>query len=109
MRHLYGEFTKNQIVQIKESLRGSIFFNLVCVDKRTSNGLEHINIDQNFENLLLRLGGLNKLLMEQPELVTVMSLIQAARDEYVRDDFNFRIYRKLILDACSEISKLKEE
>ena len=39
MKHLYGEFTQNQIKSAKESLRKSIFFLLVCVDKRTSQEL----------------------------------------------------------------------
>ena len=46
--------------------------------------------------------------MNQPEIVTTMSLLQAAKKEFNKDRFNFRIYRKLILDAGSEIEKLKE-
>ena len=77
MKHLYGEFTQNQIAKTKESLRKSIFFLLVCVDCKTSHELQDINVDKSFESLLLKLGGLNQLLMNQPELVTVMSLLQA--------------------------------
>ena len=53
-------------------------------------------------------GGLNKLLMDQPELVMVLSLLQAAMTEYNNPKFNFHIYRKLILDAGAEVDKLKE-
>lgn len=112
MKHLYGEFTQNQIKDTKESLRKSIFFLLVCVDKRTSQEIVkecgQIDINKNFEGLLLKLGGLNQLLMCQPELVTVMSLLQAAMNEYNNPKFNFRTYRKLILDAGAEIDNLKE-
>ena len=112
MKHLYGEFTQNQIKETKESLRKSIFFLLVCVDKRTSQEIVkecgQIDINKNFEGLLLKLGGLNQLLMCQPELVTVMSLLQAAMNEYNNPKFNFRTYRKLILDAGAEIDNLKE-
>ena len=108
MKHLYGEFTQNQIAQAKKSLRGSIFFLLLCVDKKTAHEYEDVNVNKSFNGLLLKIGGMNQLLMNQPELVTVMSLLQAAMIEYNSPDFNFKTYRKLILDAGSEVNKLKE-
>jgi hypothetical protein len=108
MKHLYGEFTQNQIAETKKSLRGSIFFLLLCVDKRTSHEYEEVDVNKSFKGLLLKLGGLNQLLMNQPELVTVMSLLQAAMSEYNSSEFNYKTYRKLILDAGSEVDKLKE-
>lgn len=108
MRHLYGEFTQNQISQTKKSLRGSIFFLLLCVDHKTAHEYKEVDVNKCFNGLLLRLGGLNQLLMEQPELVIVMSLLQAAMNEYNNPEFNFKVYRKLILDAGAEVDKLKE-
>lgn len=109
MKHLYGEFTTNQIVQTKKSLRGSIFFLLLCVDPK--NAIEYKNVDINkcFQGLLLKIGGMNELLMNQPELVTILSLLQAALIEYNNPEFDFQTYRKLILDAGAEVSKLREE
>lgn len=37
-----------------------------------------------------------------------MSLIEAALIEYQKDNSNFKVVRKLILDAGSEIMRLKE-
>ena len=108
MRHLYGEFTQDQIVQTKKSLRGSIFFLLLCVDNKTAHEYKDVDVNKSFNGLLLKIGGLNHLLMEQPGLVTVMSLLQAAMDEYNSPEFNFHTYRKLILDAGAEVDKLKE-
>lgn len=108
MKHLYGEFTKDQIVQTKKSLRGSIFFLLLCVDKQTASEYKDIDVNKSFQGLLLRIGGMNDLLMNQPELVTVLSLLQAARTEYNNPEFDFQTYRKLILDAGAEVNKLKE-
>ena len=108
MKHLYGEFTQNQIAQAKKSLRGSIFFLLLCVDNKTSHEYKDVDVNKSFQGLLLKLGGMNQLLMNQPELVTVMSLLQAAMSEYNSLEFNFKTYRKLILDAGSEVEKLKE-
>ena len=108
MKYLYGEFTKEQINQTVKSLRGSIFFLLLCVDLKTAQEYEDVDINSCFRNLLLRMGGLNQLLMNRPELVTAMSLLQAANTEYNSSKFRFKVYRKLILDAGSEIEKLKE-
>lgn len=108
VKNLYGEFTQSQIAQVKKSLRGSIFILLLCVDKRTAHEYEDVDINKCFEGLLLKLGGMNELLMNQPEIVTTMSLLQAALIEFNKPDFDFRVYRKLILDAGSEIEKLKE-
>lgn len=110
MKHLYGTFTREQIVQTKKSLRTSIFFLLLYVDPNTADEYKEENIDVNkcFKGLLTKLGGMNELLMNQPELVSVMSLLQAALMEYNSPDFDFQQYRKLILDAGSEVNKLKE-
>ena len=109
MKHLYGEFSENQIAQTKKSLRGSIFFLLLCVDPKTSWEYQDVDVNQCFNGLLLKIGGLNELLLKQPEIVTTMSLLQAALMEFNNPEFNFKTYRKLILDAGAEIEKLREE
>ena len=108
MKHLYGEFTENQIRQTKKSLRGSIFFLLLCVDPKTAVEYKDVDVNKCFNGLLLKIGGMNQLLMNQPELVMVLSLLQSAMSEYNSSDFNFCTYRKLILDAGAEVDKLKE-
>lgn len=108
MRHLYGEFTYDQISKTKKSLRGSIFFLLLCVDKKTAAEYKDVDVEKCFKGLLYKLGGMNQLFMEPPELVTVMSLLQAALMEYENPEFEFQTYRKLILDAGAEVDKLKE-
>lgn len=99
MKHLYGEFTTNQIAETKKSLRGSIFFLLLCVDPKTSHEYSNVDVNKCFDGLLLKIGGMNELLMCPPELVTTMSLLQAAMAEYNNPMFEFKTYRKLILDA----------
>ena len=109
MKNLYGEFTQEQISQTKKSLRGSIFFLLLCVDPKTSWEYKDVDVNKCFNGLLLKMGGMNELLLCQPELVTTMSLLQAALIEFNNPEFDFGIYRKLILDAGAEINKLREE
>lgn len=124
MKHLYGEFTKNQIEETKKKLRGSIFLLLLCVDPKTASNYDYINVDDYFESLMYKISGMNSLLLEQQKLVDVLILLQAAKDEFDKPHkegnvnsenydrknyFNFKNYRKLILDAGSEVLELKEE
>ena len=51
MKHLYGEFSENQIAQTKKSLRGSIFFLLLCVDPKTSWEYKDVDVNQCFNGL----------------------------------------------------------
>lgn len=111
MKNLYGEFNKEQMFQVKKSIRGSIFFLLLCVDPNTAHEYEDVNINECFKGLLLKLGGMNELLKNPLEIVNTMSLLQAALMEINKDEseFDYHTYRKLILDAGAEIAKLREE
>ena len=60
-------------------------------------------IDNYFESLLQRLIGFNRLTGFQPEVITIMSLI-----EYARKEDDFQKYRKAILDACGLVKLIKE-
>lgn len=118
MKHLYGEFSNEQIELTKKSLRGSIFFLLLCVDKTTADNYKNINVNEYFVNLMQRISGFNYLLIgEQKELVDCLIYLELAKREYEKphgiddmgyDDefFSFKKYRKLILDAGVEINKL---
>ena len=108
MKHKYGEFTRNQISEIKQSLRKSIFFLLLYVDPKTKQEYVDVNINQAFCGLLHMLGGMNEILFYPPELVKIISLLQAALTEVNKTDFNFSVYRKLILDAGAEVERIKE-
>lgn len=108
MESKYCSFSKNQISQTKEYIRKSIFFLLLYVDPKTKDNYKDVNVDTAFLNLLYKLGGLNSLLLEPPELVIVMSLIECAWKEYNSVNFDFGVYRKLILDAGAEVMRIKE-
>lgn len=108
--HLYdGEFSDKQIDDVVTSLRGTIFFLLLCVDPKTSLEYPDVDVDKCFYGLLKKISGLNKLLLEPVEVVTTMSLLQAALMEFNSTEFDFGTYRKLILDAGAEIKKLRKE
>ena len=108
MKTKYGEYSSAQISSIKTSIRKSIFFLLLYVDPATKSEYPNINVGDAFRSLQYRINGFNRILMEPPELVETMSLLESAWNEYISDNFNFKVYRKLILDAGSEIMRVKE-
>ena len=60
-------------------------------------------IDNYFESVLQRLIGFNKLSGYQPELVTIISLL-----EYARGEDDYQKFRKAVLDACGLVKLIKE-
>jgi len=108
MIYKYGKFSSNQIRETKQSIRKSIFFLLLIVDPKTKVEYTNVDVMAAFDNLLHKLGGMNSILLEPPEMVSVISLLEAALIEYSSPTFEWQTYRKLILDAGSEVLKVKE-
>ena len=102
MDHLYGEFSKIQMQEQKKHLHNSIHWLLIYKEE------DYPQLDYYFETLLWRISGLNDILFQPPELVTLISLLQAAKKEALKDNCDFKKYRKLILDSHSLIDKIKE-
>lgn len=108
VNHKYGTFSKEQIKETKIRMQKQIFFLLLCVDEKTKEEYVNVDVNEAFINLLTWFGGLNEILSYPTELVRVISLLEEARQELNREDFEFSKYRKLILDAGSEVMKIKE-
>lgn len=108
MNTKYGSYSSTQINSTKQTIRKAIFFLLLYVDPQTCQEYPDINVVDAFRSLQYKLDGLNSILLEPPELVETMSLLESALEEYQSKNFDFRKYRKLILDAGSEIMKVKE-
>lgn len=60
-------------------------------------------LDNYFESVLQRLIGFNKISGFQPEVITIMSLL-----EYARGENEYKKYRKAVLDACGLVKLIKE-
>lgn len=103
MKHLYGEFTKQQIKDQKKQLHSSIHWLLIYKEEN------YELLDRYFTSLLYRISGLNELFRTQPEIVTLISVLQSAKTEAKKEDFDFNIYRKLIFDAHSLVDKIRED
>lgn len=108
MMYKYGNYTNTQISETKKYMRKQIYFLLLIVDPETKSEYANVNVKQAYENTMFYFAGLNNLLKNPPELVRVMGLLESALIEYNKDTFNFKRYRKLVLDAGSEVLKIKE-
>lgn len=104
--HKYGTFKSSQINKAKEKLRKQIFFLLLIADPKTADNYE-VDVEAAFKNVQNILDGYNSLTGYPREVVVVASLLEKALLNY-QDNFNFQIYRKLILDAGREVLNIKE-
>lgn len=95
--NIYLEAPPNQIAAEKQYFVAAIYKLLPYKE----NNYEYL--DNYFESVLQRLIGFNKISGFQPEVITIMSLL-----EYARQESNFKKYRKAVLDACSMVERIKE-
>lgn len=106
MDTIYGHFDDLQLEEYKEKLHKEMFWLLLYKDPRTKDEFKNVDFEKYFINLLKKIDGLNALLSYPVEIVSIMSLLQAALNETRSDDFDYRAYRKLILDAHSLVDKI---
>lgn len=111
MKYIYGEFSDNQIEINAKLMHGEIHKLLLYKDPNFSKELFKNDDDffVYFRNLLYRFGGLNELLKEPPQMVALMSTLQAAYDEASADSYKWNIYRRLILDAHGYVKAMFED
>lgn len=98
MIYKYGVLPSIQIHKEKERLCDAIFKLLPY--KQEGYQL----LDEYFSAILFRINGLNDLFLNDPEIITLMSLLESARYET-----DFHKYRKAILDSCSLVNSIKED
>lgn len=111
LHYTYGDFSNLQIKEIKEKMRKQIYFLLVIVDPNTAKDYKGIDVGAAIENVLKTYGSLNNLLGYPKEFVNVMVMLNAAYMEYQKgsNEFEWAVYRKLILDAGHAVLSIKEE
>ena len=95
--NIYSEVPPNQIAAEKKHILSAIFKLLPYKEDA------YEFLDNYFESVLQHLKGFNKISGFQPEVITIMSLV-----EYARGENDFEKYRKAILDACGMVEFIKE-
>lgn len=105
--HKYGEFADKQLSDTKYILRKKIFFLLFVAEDENHEQFPDVNLLEAHTSLLWQISGLNELLGEPQEVVTVLSLLEEAKN-MINNNFDFAKYRKLILDAGAKVSDIPE-
>ena len=95
--NLYTEVPPSQIAAEKKYFLSAIF---KLLPYKQDN---YEFLDNYFESVLQRLIGFNKISGLQPEVITIISLL-----EYARGEDDDQKYRKAILDACGTVKLIKE-
>lgn len=106
MNTIYGHFDDTQFEEYKEKLHKEMFWLLLYKDPKTKDEFKNVDFEKYFVNLMKKRDGLNALLSYPVEIVSIMSLLQAALNETRIEEFNYFSYRKLILDAHSLVDKI---
>lgn len=109
MQYRYGNFPKKQISNVKTQIHKEMFYLLLYKDPKTSQNFSEVNFPKYYENFMRKLNGFNRLLNYPTEIVSIMSLLEAAYIETEKDDFDYRIYRKLVLDAHALVDRINEK
>ena len=98
MRAIYGEIPNSIIIKNVDDLIGQVFKLLPYKEKHIEN------LENHFSALLFRIVGMCSLFPDNPELLTVAAVLEAAKSEA-----DFYLYRKAILDSCSILKRLQEQ
>lgn len=102
MKHKYGSFSQSQMSEYKNKLHNTIHWLLIYKEN------DYKLLDEYFNTTLLKLNALNELLFYPTSIVSLYTTLEAARIILNSDEFDFKVYRKLILDAHSLVDKLPE-
>ena len=95
--NFYEEIPSSQIVAEKKYFVSAIF---KLLPYKQDN---YAFLDNYFESVLQRLIGFNKISGFQPEVLTIISLL-----EYARGENDYAKYRKAVLDACGLVEFIRE-
>ena len=111
MNYLYGTFSDSQIEDNAQLMHGEIHKLLLQKDPQLVKKIFQSDAEflSYFRNLLYRFGGLNELLKEPTQMVSLMATLQAAYNETQQTVFHWDVYRRLILDAHAYIKSMFEE
>lgn len=103
MKTKFGNIPQIQWDNYKVSLAKAVFLPLPFYEDK------YDKLDDYFDSLLLQIYGLNELLNYDRRVVAVITLLEGAKLELHKSDFNIKTYRKSILDAFNLVKTIGGE
>lgn len=110
-KYLYGNLSVYQVKRTFEMLHGDIYKLLIYKDEtfKTKPFENNKDYEKFFTKLLYRLGSLNVIFKYPVSMLKVITLLQACLIEARKDNFNYILYRSMILDAQNCLDMVKSE
>lgn len=102
----YGTFTTDQMKAGKKQLHAKIHWLLLYKDPKTEEQYQGVDLDQYFETVMSYVGGMDELFGHPSQFVMLQSILQAAQNELHKDQFNWRMYRQLVLKAHKLVDEI---
>lgn len=102
MQYKYGTYPDGQFDGYKKRLHSLVHWLLIYAEENNSI------LNSYFDKVQFKLDGLNELINYPTQLIEIMNLIESARIEFNKENYNFEIYRKTILDVHDLIDKLPD-
>lgn len=106
MEYKYGELPIEQINEYKVKLHKKLFWLILYKDPRLYKKYKNVNFKKYYLRLMGELDGLNQLLSYPVQIVEIMSLLEEAFKITEQDVFNYKKYRKYVLDAHALIDEI---
>lgn len=100
MKHKYGMYPSLQFEEYKKDLHNKIHRLLVYAEEENPILINY------FDKVQFELNGLNELIMFPKDLIKIMNLVESVKLEYLKNNYNHKVYRKTILDIHGLIDKL---
>ena len=107
MNSKYGEFSDVQWDGYKKKLHKDLFWLLLYKDPSIDEECTPEELDELFDLLMRKINGLNEVLLHPNGLIELLCSLEAARKEANKKEFNYKIYRKFVLDAHNLLDRLE--
>ncbi len=105
----YGDFSAEQLAEYRSRLHSKLFWLLLYKDPETKDEFQYVDYDKYFSTLMKELNGLGDLLFHPDGLVEMLAVLEAAYNESKENDFNYKLYRKFVLDAHTILDRMNWE
>ncbi len=105
IKNKYDYYTDKQLESYIKKLHKKLFWLLLYKDPETKDNY-HIDFETYFRGIQLEINGLNSLFDYSPVITEIMSILEAALILSRSEEYSYREYRKLILDAHSVLDTL---
>lgn len=108
---IYGTFNDAQMDDLIKRLHSKVHRLLIYKDPKITDDYSDVDYDKYYQFLMKEMDACNIIFRYPLAIVEVITLLQMAYNETKKEDFDFKAYRKFILNAqnyLDEIGKCKE-